>query len=174
MEWFDYILTVVISAIFGSLFGGLGGYFLETWKNRKEVEKHRVNRILQPLRQIRVKLLGIKVMYETSDQSNYELFYSDFAQANLFIKDIFLKQGLDIDIEKESRLLLDLLTQLMARYLKAEETYYKTRSQIKFDDVDSLNNLFDQYRKQIFEDQRIKYLVRRLVEELGKWLREHS
>ena len=174
MEWFDYVLTVVISAIFGSLFGGLGAYFLETWKNRKEVEKARVNRILQPLRQIRIKLLGLKVMYETSDQNNYELFYSDFAQVNLFIKDVFLKQGLDIDIEKESKSLLDLLTELIARYLKAEETYYRTRSQIKFDDVNSLNNLFDQYRKQIFEDERFKYLVRHLVDGLEKWLREHS
>jgi len=174
MEWLDYVLTVVISAIFGSLFGGLSGYFLEIWKNRKEAEKTRVNRILQPLREIRPKLLALKVAYEMSDQYNYERFYSDFQQVNRIITDILLKQGLDIDIGKESRSLLDFLTELNAKYHKAEETYYQTRSQIKSDDADSLNRLTDEYRRQLFKNERIKYLVYHLVDELGTWLRKHS
>jgi len=173
MEWFDYVLTAVISAIFGALFGGLGGYFLEIWKSHKREEKSRVDRIREPLRKIGYQLQELKVTYGMSDQYNYLRFFPALEQLDQNIEAI-LKLGLSYDIAQESKSLIGNLGELHKKFLEAGAVYYFKRSQIKFDDVDSLNRLFDEYRMQLFRDEQIKNLVYSLVDELVEWLKKHA
>jgi len=171
MEWANYILTVVISAGIGTIFGALATHLLESRKHKQELEQARVNRILQPLRGVESRLLNLKAMYE---MYNYPQFCSDLEQVSRIIKNDILEGGLGWDIVKESKSLMENLLKLIVRYLEAKAIHQWRESQIKQDDIDSINRLLNAYQIQLFNDEQIKNLVRQLTDELGNWLREHS
>jgi len=165
LDWITFSIGLI--TIVGILFG----IIQPIWKHRKEVKQARVNRILQPLREIDSKLRNLELCYAISD---YLHFYSDLEQLNRSIEKYIIDQRLDYDIIKESNGLVNHLMQLRLIYLKAKETYYAKRIEMSLYDTDNLNRLFDQHRMELFQDQTIKHLVDSLSDELGKWLREHS
>ena len=169
MEWFEYVFTAIISL--GS--GAVITYIFESRKHKRELEQARVDRILRPLREMEFPLRELKVNYEMPDQYNYLRFCSAFEQLDRRIDDA-LRGGLGYDIAKESKNLLDHLATLHTKYLEAKAVYHFKRSQIKSDDVDSLNRLFDEYRMQLFREEQIKNLVYSLVDELVGWLKKHA
>jgi len=168
-------LYVAIIVGLVTIIGTVWGIIIPIWKHRKELEQARVNRILRPLRNVNFKLITLIAQYKS--EYNHDLilpsFYSNLEQTIQIIKKMF-ENGLHYDIARESKSLNDVLTELSARFLKADETYYLMRSQIRCDDKDSLNRLFDEHRMRLFRDERIRYLIYHLHDELNKWLQKHT
>jgi len=163
------LVTFLISVI--TIVGILFGIVQPIWKHRKEDKQARVNRILQPLREIDSSLQNLRLCYAVSD---YLHFYSELDQLNLTIEKYIIDQRLDYDIIKESDTIVNQLIQLRLTYLQAKGTYHAKRIEMSLLDTESLNRLFDQHRMQLFQDQGIKHVVDSLSDELGKWLRDHS
>jgi len=167
MEWIDYILTAIIGAGVGTLFG----YLLENWRHRKEIEQARVGRILQPLRELASRLMELQSTYETHD---YQLFYSRLEQVNRIIGSQIAERGLGWDIVKESKNMVENLFKLNQRHLVLSTIHLWRQRQIKEDNKESSIRLSIEYQIELFRDEQIRNLVRLLTDELGKWLREHS
>ena len=143
MDWIT--LFVGLITIVGILFG----IIQPIWKHRKEVKQARVNRILQPLREIDSKIQNLKLCYAISD---YLHFYSELEQLDVTIKKYIIDQRLDYDIIKESDRIVDHLMKLRLIYLQAKEAYHAKRIEMSLYDVESLNRLFDEHRMQLFQD----------------------
>jgi len=145
---------------------------LGMWKHRKDLEKARVSRILQPLRDIEFRSRQLRYGYDKPD------YFLDFCvhldQLNRIIQNDMIQRGLYHDIEKESERIKDNLVQLHGRYSKITEEYHEKQRRIRSDDVASLNRLYDEYRIQLFKDEQVKKLVFQLTDELVEWLKKHS
>jgi len=170
MEWPEFVLTVVVSAGIGSLFGALTTYFFESRKHRQELEEARMGRILQPLREIRVKLRSLTDSYKTGD--DWANFCSNLGQLGNIIEDEIKRHSLDIDLSKESKSLLERLLELHKIFEEARNKFLQKDRQIH--DTESKNRLFDEYRMQLYKDEQIKKLVNYLADQVEIFLQKHA
>lgn len=139
-------------------------------KRRMPQEQARVDRILQPLRDLRAKL---HLLMSDYNSKNYAHFFSDLKQVCKLIDEMHT-YGLDIDIDEElpAKVSID-LEKLRQKYEESRKKYEQELSKIKDDDVESRNRLFDQYRTQLLNDEEIVRVAFDLLTELEIWLREH-
>jgi len=142
---------------------------LAVWKYRKDEEKARIGRILQPLRDIRIMLQSLVDGYK---MDNCILVYYNLNQLGRIIEDPIKKRGLDIDISKESKILLDNLIELYRRYRKAENEFRAKDFQTH--DAESRHRLFEAHRTALYKDDQIKNLANRLMDEVEKWSQKHA
>jgi len=139
-------------------------------KRRMPQKQARVDRIRQPLRDLRAKL---HLLMSDYNSNNYARFFSYLKQVCKLIDEMHT-YGLDIDIDEELPTEASIgLERLREKYEESRKKYEQELSKIKDDDVEGRNRLFDRYRTQLLNDEEIVRVAFDLPAELEIWLREH-